>query len=434
MAGNIIVRKIKLFPVGDSEEINRVYTYIRDGMKAQNLAMNQMMSALYATMMSEQLTAENKKEIRHFYGRISDSKKCSAYDEYIKFAKGLPTTSSLTQKVVADFDTAMKKGLKYGRISLPSYRDTNPLLIHRNYVRLRTEQNNVDNGIYHNYPSYEEFKTHLFSDDLEMFIKFANNITFKIVFGNPHKSMELRTVFDRIVTGEYDVRSSSIELSGTSIILNLTLDTPKRTVELKEDVVVGVDLGIAIPAVCALNTNNYIKKSIGSADDFLRVRTRIQAQRRRLIKNLVYTSGGHGRTKKLSALDRFEEYEKNWVKTYNHTVSRQIVDFAISNKAKYINLENLEGFGDRTSKDFILRNWSYYQLQKYIEEKATRVGIKVRYVNPYHTSQKCSCCGHWEEGQRVDQAHFVCKGCGATMNADFNAARNIAMSDEFIGG
>ncbi|RHW66437.1 hypothetical protein DZC34_02565 [Clostridium botulinum] len=49
----------------------------------------------------------------------------------------------------------------------------------------------------------------------------------------------------------------------------------------------------------------------------------------------------------------------------------------------------------------MLRNWSYYQLQNFIEYKAERVGIKVKYIDPYHTSQTCSECGNYEEGQRV---------------------------------
>ena len=51
-----------------------------------------------------------------------------------------------------------------------------------------------------------------------------------------------------------------------------------------------------------------------------------------------------------------------------------------------------------------------------------------RKINPCYTSQVCSCCGHWEEGQRVDQSHFKCKSCGTELNADFNASRNIAKS------
>ena len=141
-----IVRKVKLFPMGDKEEINRVYTYLREGIESQNRAMNQYMSALYMEMMQD-MSKEDRKELNSFYQRISTSKKGSAYDETIEFAKGLPMGSSITQKVNADFKNAMKKGLQYGRISLPTYRDKNPLIIHRDYVRLLSTNPHLKNGI-----------------------------------------------------------------------------------------------------------------------------------------------------------------------------------------------------------------------------------------------------------------------------------------------
>ena len=232
------------------------------------------------------------------------------------------------------------------------------------------------------------------------------------------------------------MNGSSIKIDDGDIILNLSLTMPKEIKELDENKVVGVDLGLAIPAVCALNTNGYSRKSIGNANDFSRVRTKIKAQRRRLQKSLSQTSGGHGRGKKLRALNRFSEYEKHWVQNYSHYVSKQVVDFAIKNNAKYINLEDLEGYGDDEKNKFILSNWSYYQVQQYITYKAEKYGIEVRKINPYRTSQVCSCCGHWENGQRIDQATFICKNpeCknfGEKVNADFNAARNIALSTDW---
>ena len=114
-------------------------------------------------------------------------------------------------------------------------------------------------------------------------------------------------------------------------------------------------------------------------------------------------------------------------------VSKRVVDFALKNNAKYINIENLEGYD--TSK-FILRNWSFYQLQQYITYKAGLHGIEVRKINPAYTSQKCSCCGYVDSGNRPKeekgQAYFKCLKCGEEMNADFNAARNIAVSTNFV--
>lgn len=429
MEDQTITRKIQLIPVGDTEEIDRVYKYIKDGIYNQNKAMNQYMSALYISRI-EDISKDDRKELNHLYTRINSSKKGSAYDEEIQFPKGLPIASCLGQKVRHDFSNACKKGLLSGKISLPTYRKDNPLLVHVDYLRLRNNNPHIDNGMYHNYESHTEFMKHLFAQDLEVFIKFANQIIFKIVFGNPHKSHELRCVVQNIFEEVYKVQGSSIQFdkTGKKIILNLSIAIPKKRMELDENTVAGVDLGVTIPAVCALNNDEYAREFIGSKDDFLRVRTRIQNQKRRLQKGLKFTNGGHGRNKKLKPLKKFEDYEKNFVQTYSHMVSKRVVDFAVKHNAKYINIEDLDGYD---SSEFILRNWSYYQLQQYITYKAGIYGIEVRKVNPYHTSQICSCCGHWEEGQRIDQSHFKCKSCGAELNADFNAAKNIAKSTDF---
>ena len=423
----ILTRKIQLFPVGDKEEIDRVYKYLRDGIFNQNKAMNQYMSALYMATI-EDISKDDRKELNQLYTRISTSKKGSAYSKDIEFPKGLPTTASLGQAVRQDFSKACKDGLLYGKISLPTYRKDNPLLVHVDYVRLRSTNPHKDNGIYHNYESHTEFLENIYSKDLEILIKFVNNITFKMILGNPHKSASLRSELQQIFEENYKVCGSSIQIDGKKIILNMSMDIPKQELELDENTVVGVDLGVAIPAVCGLNNNSYIRQSIGSKDDFLRIRTQLQAQRRRLQKSLKSTSGGHGRGKKMKAMNRLTDRERNFVKSYNHFVSKNVVDFAVKNRAKYINMEDLSGFD---SSEFILRNWSFYELQQFITYKASKYGIEVRKINPYHTSQTCSCCGHWEEGQRTDQSHFKCKACGEELNADFNASRNIAMSTDF---
>lgn len=428
----ILCRKVQIVPVGDKEEIDRVYKYIREGMENQNRAMNQYMSALYMAMM-EDASLEDRKELNKLYSRISTSKKGSAYETDIVFPKGLDTSSALSQKVKQDFDTQMKKGLKYGRVSLATYKADNPLLIHVDYVRLR-DKSKKKCGLYHEYKDNNELYDYLeYENNVDVFIKFANAITFKVVFGNPYKSAELRSVFKKIFNETYSVCGSTIQISKGKIILNLSIDMPVSEKELDENTVCGVDLGLNIPAMCGLNNSGYIKKAIGNKDDFLRVRTEIQEQRRRLSKNLVSNKGGHGRKKKLSKLEKMKAKERNFCKTYNHYVSRNVVDFAEKNNAKYINLEKLENID--TDK-FILRNWSYYELQKQIEYKAKMKGIKVRYINPTYTSQKCSRCGYIDSQNRPKeekgQAYFKCIKCGYSVNADFNASVNIALSTDFV--
>lgn len=416
----ILTRKIQIIPVGDKKEIDRVYKYIRDGMYNQNKAYNILISNVYSAIYS----GRSKEEINEIYkkGKRNPKETDSNYSLYefgeVVFPKGLPTASSVGMKVKQDIMTAKKDGLFKGKVSLPNKKLDSPLIIESQQFK-----------IYHNYENYNDFLDSLFTNKLEVFMKFVNGINFKLVFGNLNKSYALRSEIQQIFEKNYKVCGSSIQIDGKKIILNLSMDIPKKEVELDENVVVGVDLGLAIPAVCGLNTNDYIKQSIGSKDDFLRIRTQLQSQRRRLQKSLSSNSGGHGKQKKLKPLEKLKDRERNFVKTYNHYVSKNIVDFAVNNKAKYINVEDLSGFD---SSQFILRNWSFYELQQFITYKAAKYGIEVRKINPYHTSQICSCCGHWEEGQRIDQAHFKCKSCKAELNADFNASRNIAMSTDFV--
>lgn len=417
-----ICKKIKLFPIGDKTEIDRVYKFIRDGQYAQYQACNLLMGQLASEYYKYNRDIKNK-EFKARQKEIMTNSNQLLQD--IEFATGVDTPSAVTQKVKQDFSTALKNGLARGERTVTNYKRTNPLLTRGRNIKF-----------YHNYDSHNDFLDKLYDADLEVYIKWVNKITFKVILGNVNKSAELRSTIKNILEENYKVQGSSIQIDNGAIILNLSLSIPKQLRELDENTVVGVDLGIAVPAMCALNNNLYERLAIGNAEDFSRVRTKIQAQRRRLQKALKNTSGGHGRQKKLRPLDRLEKYEKHFTETYCHMISKKVVDFALKHNAKDINIENLTGYD---ASDFILRNWSYYKLQQYITYKAAKYGIIVRKVNPCYTSQVCSCCGSFVSGQRKTQAVFECanEDCLShtkyvSFNADFNAARNIAMSDLFM--
>jgi hypothetical protein len=58
--------------------------------------------------------------------------------------------------------------------------------------------------------------------------------------------------------------------------------------------------------------------------------------------------------------------------------------------------------------------------------RKAKVSGRVERVNPAFTSQRCSACGHIAAESRKSQALFICVACGLTLNADVNAAKNIA--------
>ncbi|HEY5025637.1 MAG TPA: transposase [Acidimicrobiales bacterium] len=65
------------------------------------------------------------------------------------------------------------------------------------------------------------------------------------------------------------------------------------------------------------------------------------------------------------------------------------------------------------------------QLLQLIAYKAEDAGREVIAVDPRHTSQRCSSCGHLDRENRRTQAEFRCRACGHEAHADVNAAMNI---------
>src|SRR5439155_5862779 len=122
----------------------------------------------------------------------------------------------------------------------------------------------------------------------------------------------------------------------------------------------------------------------------------------------------------------------------DHVLSKQIV--ASVEPGATIVLENLKDIRKRlTAKRRSktkrrMHSWSFASLKAKIEYKAEERGCTVVAVDPRHTSQRCSCCGHTARNNRRSQSVFICRQCRFHLNADLNAARNIAAKYRAGGG
>ena len=130
------------------------------------------------------------------------------------------------------------------------------------------------------------------------------------------------------------------------------------------------------------------------------------------------------KNKAFKFIKKLKNKESRKIKDINHKISRKIVNLAKENNYA-IKLEKLTGIRKKKQGrklNSIKSNWSFYQLEKFIEYKAKLLGIKVFYVDPAYTSQICSKCGLI--GTR-DKKVFSCI-CGHKDHADANASFNIA--------
>ncbi|MFC4078187.1 RNA-guided endonuclease InsQ/TnpB family protein [Salinithrix halophila] len=176
--------------------------------------------------------------------------------------------------------------------------------------------------------------------------------------------------------------------------------------------VMGIDLGLRYIAVGSMGTKSLFFK--GSPCAF--VRRYFSSRRRKL-----------GKGKKQRVIRQSKNKESRWMRNFNHQISRQLVNFAITHGVGTIRMEDLTEIRNRVKSKReagrSLHSWAFYQLKRFIRYKAEMAGIRFEEVNPEYTSQTCK-CGHREKRNR-NGLRFRCRKCGYDCHADLNGAINI---------
>lgn len=178
--------------------------------------------------------------------------------------------------------------------------------------------------------------------------------------------------------------------------------------------VVGVDLGLARPAVTStarfLGQRHWREVEAG----YFRLRRALQSRGTKSAKrHLRRLRGRQGRFRR----------------DCDHVLSKNVI--AAVPPGGTIALENLKDIRSRVRVKHgpqarRIHSWSFAQLRSFIVYKAEERGCTVAGVDPRHTSQQCSRCGHIARNNRRSRARFKCRACGFELQADLNGARNVA--------
>jgi putative transposase len=191
----------------------------------------------------------------------------------------------------------------------------------------------------------------------------------------------------------------------------VSLSTP--AIDPSEASVIGVDLGLNHPAVTS--HRHFLGERRWKEQE-----RRIFRLRRKLQKKGSKSAKRH--LKKLSG-KLFRQR-----RDHDHVLSKRIVQNTTPGST--IVLENLTNIRERVTHrkgegQRRMHSWSYAQFQSFLAYKAEARGMEVVKVDPRHTSQQCSRCGHQARNNRRSQSLFLCRECGYCLNADYNAAKNI---------
>jgi transposase, IS605 OrfB family, central region len=238
--------------------------------------------------------------------------------------------------------------------------------------------------------------------------------TISTIFGRMRYEFKLAHYYNQYMT--WQIKNAQLVIYNNCCYLHIQVEG--ETPEFKGgDKRIGIDLGINNIAVCSDNTFYNSKKLKNVKGKYQHLKAKLQSKGTRSAKRKMKKVSGR---------------ERRFVKDVNHCLAKELVkkpyDIIVLEKLNGIRKQNK---GRKFNKK--LGNWSFCELQQFVEYKAEEIGKKVIYINPRYTSQTCSKCGYKAKDNRKGST-FKCKQCGFELNADLNASRNIATFSRSVSG
>ncbi|MGI8586293.1 MAG: RNA-guided endonuclease InsQ/TnpB family protein [Chloroflexia bacterium] len=199
--------------------------------------------------------------------------------------------------------------------------------------------------------------------------------------------------------------------------LTLTLDVEVAPTTTASSPVVGVDVGI-VSFLTSSTGRHY-----GSFHGKLAARHRRDRARRRRKAKLRACLKKKGVTKLPSLTN------KRLARHVRQEINRAVNDFYAAHPGRQVAYEDLSvrtmRFKARAMNAYLYGS-NLAHIAKALEWGARKRGVRATWVKSSYSSQECSRCHYTERANRPSQQTFCCGVCGLQLNADENAARNIA--------
>lgn len=249
-----------------------------------------------------------------------------------------------------------------------------------------------------------------------------NYIEFPVLINGKSKRIAIRTSTtdkQKAIFANAKLGTMRIVYKGNKIVAQVVYGVSESDYS-DDGNIMGIDLGIKCPAVSYISDGNVRFYGNGRKNKYMR-------------RHYKYLRKKLQKAKHLETVERISNKEQRIMKDIDHKLSHDIIETAVARDVKTIKLERLANIRSttRTSRknNHSLHTWSFYRLAQYIEYKAKLAGIKVEYVNPAYTSQRCPVCGHVHH---ANDRNYTCK-CGFHIHRDLLGAINICNSTEYVG-
>lgn len=362
---NIMARKITLLIDAENnnklkEAFNKLYGWQKVTFRAANIIVAHLYCqeqikefAYFNDDKHLQLTDNNKYD----EGVLNTSRENCTYRMIAKHYKTqIPTaiSSLLNHSIYSTFKKELKE-YQQGNRSLRSYRKDIPVPFPSRAIHdLRYD------------PKINNFRFSLFKSS-------AYKIPLKTRLGRD--GSDNKSVLLKCIKGEFKIRSSSYIIKGRKITLSLIIETPSKMVKVDPNRIINAQFSFLSPVILSINNKEI---QVGDSSSFFYRRKAIQNGLVRRKRALSENKGGRGRKQKLKNIEEFRQKEKNFVNTYMHKISSEIVKHCLNYNAGSLVLQDDKRLTDEAKESpLILRNWSYGNLKDKIEYKCKLNNIRL---------------------------------------------------------
>ncbi len=364
---NIITRKIRLYvdiPSLEKDKLNEAYRKLYDWQDFAFKAANLTATNLYIQDKSKELIylqddikiklADRSKDAD---GILICSRENSTYRLLSqKFKNDIPSSIiALLNRSVYKSYVSEKDEYYSGKRSLRSYRSNIPVPFRSKSVfDLRFDE------------KIKNFKFSLFKGE-------KYHIPFRTFLGRDGSNN--RVIIERCLSGEYKICDSHYKIDKGNITLYLVVEQPKEVRQVNNDISARVKLSFFAPMIITFNDK---ETEIGDKESCVYKRLAIQMGLKRRMQLMKYNRGGRGRSNKLEGVKEFKEKERNFIHTFTHQLSSELIKFCLSNRiGKLILDESKQNFEEAKEYPYVIRNWSFGELYDKIEYKCRKFNIEL---------------------------------------------------------
>jgi putative transposase len=247
---------------------------------------------------------------------------------------------------------------------------------------------------------------------------------------------DMRYLDSRAIPFDTDIRTVTVmkEADGwyISVLLKLPEELPKlNDVEVKS--VVGIDVGIN--KLVSLSDGSFVENPKFATNK--KTRRQLRIRQRRVSRKV---KGSNNRRKAGLEVAKLHQKTANKRNDYNWKAAKKIAETADAVVREDLNITGMKsrckpkrqqgrflpnGQSAKRGLNRAIIDASWGDLFGKIDWIAAKSGKPVLPINPKHTSQECSACGHVSKANR-DGEKFVCEECGHIDHADTQASRTIA--------